>query len=55
MNTDRGEVFIGEGTVVGDNCVLGCPKEVRLRDSAPRHDGPLKLGGEHRGQPGPRE
>ncbi|RJO77729.1 acetyl/acyl transferase [Nocardia panacis] len=27
----RGEVRFGEGVVVGEQCVLGCPKETRIR------------------------
>jgi acetyltransferase-like isoleucine patch superfamily enzyme len=38
MNADYAQVRIGHGTRIGEHCVLGCPKEARLRG---KETGPL--------------
>jgi acetyltransferase-like isoleucine patch superfamily enzyme len=36
-----GRMSVGQGTVIGEYCVLGCPKEARLRDPSAGEAAPV--------------
>lgn len=44
MNAGYGQVITGVGTRLGEHCVLGCPKEARLRAADPGQTSPLRIG-----------